>query len=261
MRILPAALKHTCCAAQSTACVPFPSVGKSSASPACVGSSWRAAAFPGGTGQCPNKSATLCSAVGKHVDWESRAASGRLRIQKEQNRCLGDCLRIASLANLKYVHKKCLVLPCLQLRYRTQFKKMVVFAKLWLLYSHWSTYLFVCSRSKCSVQAAFLLQLILIFCPQSYKSRENKTLTDIYCFGWYMFACFWVVKVVIFIIFAAYQPGCSHPIRSVNFTGEIILTLEKLLLIWTIIQNAWWKSPSRNFPSRCLQDSCRSSEA
>lgn len=52
---------------------------------------------------------------------------------------------------------------------------------------------------------------------------------------------------------AAYQPGCSQPVRSVKFTAEIILILEKLLLIWTIIQNTWWKSPSRSFPSHCLQ--------
>lgn len=206
------------------------------------------------------KSAALCSAIVKLMDWEREASSSRLRrTQKEQNHLLGDCLRIAALANLKCERKKCLVLPCLQLRHRTQFKKMDVFAKLWLLYSH-SMYLFVCSRSKCSVQAAFLLQLILISCSRVTKSARRKPLqtftasVDTYLpiSGWW--------KLLFLLFFAAYWSGCSQPVRSVKFTAEIILTLEKLLLIWTIIQNAWWRSPSKSFPSHCLQDSCRSSE-
>lgn len=194
------------------------------------------------------------------MDWEREASSSRLRrTQKEQNHCLSDCLRIAALVNLKCEHKKCLVLPCLQLRHRTQFKKMDVFAKLWLLYSH-SMYLFVCSRSKCSVQAAFLLQLISISCSRVTKSARRKPLqtftasVDTYLpiSGWW--------KLLFLLFFAAYWSGCSQPVRSVKFTAEIILTLEKLLLIWTVIQNAWWRSPSKSFPSHCLQDSCRSSE-
>lgn len=73
--------------------------------------------------QCsvPKKGTAPCTV--ELMDWEREAASSRLGTQNKQNPCLGHCLTITTLVNLKCVHKICLVLPCLQLQHMTQFKK------------------------------------------------------------------------------------------------------------------------------------------